>query len=268
MLCGLIKPSDHCFDDFISPMTNPTLFEDPRTLTELRGIFLQHKVPLVPAAGGDIQVYALQIRAALTDRLSIIATKDGYAVSSNPLIRDGWADVAAGLKYNLIRNVRDQRLLSAGLTYEMPVGSRRTLQGNGNGEFHLFLTGGTEFLDYGHWLSASGLRLAADSGDDSSLWYWSNHFDYQIFDGIYALTEFNWYNWIDSGAGGINGVEGGDLFNLGSTGVTGNDIVTGAFGAKYKPNGNLEFGVAWELPLTERRDVLENRLTVDAILRY
>ena len=45
-------------------------------------------------------------------------------------------------------------------------------------------------------------------------------------------------------------------------------IVTGAFGAKYKPNRHVEIGVAWELPLTERRDILENRLTVDAILRY
>lgn len=35
-LLGLIAPSDHCFDDFISPMTNPVFFEDPRTLTEAR----------------------------------------------------------------------------------------------------------------------------------------------------------------------------------------------------------------------------------------
>lgn len=268
LLWGLIKPSDHCFDDFISPMTNPVFFEDPRTLTEARGVFLNHKVPLVPAAGGEIQVYALQLRAALTERLSLIATKDGYAVSSNPLIRDGWVDVALGLKYNLLRNVCDQRLLSAGFTYEMPVGSRRTLQGNGDGEWHLFLIGGTEFLDYGHWISGSGFRLPSDPGDESSMWYWSNHFDYQVLDGWYALTEFNWYNWIGAGAGGIPGVEGGDLFNFGSSGVAGNDIVTGAFGGKYKPNGHVEIGVAWELPLTERRDVLENRLTVDLILRY
>ena len=64
------------------------------------------------------------------------------------------------------------------------------------------------------------------------------------------------------------GVEGGDLFNFGSTGVAGNDIVTGAFGAKYKPNRHVEVGVAWELRLPERRDILENRITVDAILRY
>ena len=43
---------------------------------------------------------------------------------------------------------------------------------------------------------------------------------------------------------------------------------TGAFGLKCKPSDRVELGVAWENPLTDRRDVLENRLTVDVILRY
>ena len=83
-----------------------------------------------------------------------------------------------------------------------------------------------------------------------------------------ALTEFNLYHWTRSGSGGLPGIEGGDLFNLGSTGVAVNDIVTGAFGVKYKHTRNTELGIAWENPLTSRRDVLENRITVDAILRY
>ena len=89
-----------------------------------------------------------------------------------------------------------------------------------------------------------------------------------ITNKVYFLTEVNWFNWTRSGAGGIPGIEGGDFFNFGSTGVAGNDIVTGAFGFKYKPSCNMELGIAWEVPLTERRDVLDNRLTVDAIFRY
>lgn len=264
---GLIKPSDHCYDDFISPMTNPVYFEDPRNLTELRPIFLQHKVPLA-AGGGDIQLYALQFRAALTDRLSLIAPKDGYAVSTNPLIADGWADVAAGLKYLIYSDPAAQRLLSGGLTYTMPVGSPRTLQARGDGDFHMFLTGGAEFLEHAHVISASGFRLPANDNEGSQLWYWSNHFDYQVLQKWYLFNEYNWYHWMKSGNIGLAGVEGGDLFNLGSTGVAGNDIVTGAFGVKMKPSSNTELGVAWELPLTDRRDVLENRITVDAIFRY
>lgn len=266
-LLGCFGESDRCFDDWISPMTNPVFFEDPRTLTELRGIFLQHKVPST-AGGGDVQLYALQIRAALTDRLSLIATKDGYAVSDNPLIADGWADLALGLKYNLVRDTCTQTLLSAGAVYELPVGSTRTLQGNGDGEFHLFLTGGTELCCDWHLISALGLRLPADDDAESTSMYWSNHVDYHLGRGVYALAEFNWYHWLESGAGGVAGVSGGDLFNFGSTGIAGNDIVTGAFGVKYKPNRYYEIGLAWENPLTQRRDVLENRLTADLILRY
>lgn len=266
-LFGLFAHSEPCFDKFISPMTNPVFFEDPRTLTEARTIFLQHNVPAA-AGGGDIQLLAVQLRAALTDRLSIVASKDGYATSSNALIADGWADFAMGLKYNLLADAQQQRLLSTGFHYELPVGTPRTLQGNGDGEFHLYLTGGTEIFDYGHWISASGFRLPSDPNTESSMWYWSNHLDYEVADGWYLLTEFNWFNWIGAGTGGIPGVEGGDLFNLGSSGVAGNDIVTNAVGAKFKRSKNSELGVAFEYPLTRRRDVLKNRLTVDWILRY
>ncbi|MEQ8847743.1 hypothetical protein [Botrimarina sp.] len=270
LLLGCIScPTEPCFDDFISPMTNPLFFEDPRITTELRGIFWQHKVPAT-AGGGDVNLYAVQIRARLTERLGLIAAKDGYVVSTNPLIDDGWADVSLGLKYALLRDARNQRLASAGFTYELPVGSGRTLQANGDGLFHLFLTGGTRLCDCGHWLSGFGGVIPVDDQTNSHFLYWSNHFDYQFRKGWYALAEFNWFHWTDGGADtlGVTGVEGFDVFNFGSAGVDGNDIVTGAFGVKYKPNRLTEIGVAWENPLTDRRDVIDNRLTVDLILRY
>lgn len=261
-------PTEGCFDDFISPSTNFVYFEDPRNVTELRTVFLQHKVPLT-AGGGDIQLYAVQIRARLTEKLSLIATRDGYAVSSNPLIDDGWADVDLGLKYALMRDARNQRLLSAGATYTMPIGSQRTLQDRGDGVFNLFLTGGTEILDCGHWVSAFGGLLPVDDDANSSFVYWSNHFDYQFRRGWYALTEFNWFHYTEGGAGTLGlPIDGGDLFNLGSAGIEGDDIVTGAIGLKYKPNRKTEIGVAWQVPLTDRRYVLDNRLNVDLILRY
>ena len=36
--------SDHCLDSFISPVSNPFLFEDPRSLTEVRPIFIYQGV--------------------------------------------------------------------------------------------------------------------------------------------------------------------------------------------------------------------------------
>ena len=104
--------SEGGFDDFISPISNPIFFEDPRNVTEFRSFFWNHNIPA--AAGGEhVNLYAVQIRARLTDRLSLVAAKDGYVVSDNPLVDDGWADVSLGLKYGLYRNAREQRLLSA-----------------------------------------------------------------------------------------------------------------------------------------------------------
>ncbi len=216
-LSDILHKSDHCFDDFISPTTNPVWFEDPRTLTEVRALAVNHDLADA-AAGGDVQLYAAQIRLALTDRLSLVAAKDGYMVSNNPLIDDGWMDVAAGLKYNLYRDTYNGQLLSAGFAYSMPVGSSRTLQGNTflnknklDGELQLYLTGGTRVGDFGHWLSAYGVLLPLDSTQQSTMGYWSNHFDVQMTDTIYALTEFNWYHWFDSGNGPLNGLNGLDV---------------------------------------------------------
>ena len=266
-LLGLFARSDRCFSGFISPMTNPVHFEDPRTLTEARFIFLHHNVPSA-AGDGSVQLFAVQFRAALTERLSIVAAKDGFVTSSNALIDDGWADLSVGLKYNLYKDYHRQRLLTAGLAFELPTGTPRTLQGNGDGVFHLYLTGGTQFWDCWHWISASGFRLPSNTNQESQVWYWSNHIDRRLGNSWYGLFEVNWYHWMKSGTGGVAGVEGVDLWNLGSTGVAGRDVVTMAAGLKWKPNDSTELGIAYEFPVTGREFILQNRLTVDFILRY
>lgn len=269
-LLGLFVASDHCFDDFISPMTNPIFFEDPRTLTELRPIYMHHKIPQ-GVGGGEVNLLAVQIRAAITDRLSIIATKEGYYTSSSPLIDDGFADVALGLKYTLLRDPCAGRLVSVGASYELPVGSTRALQGNGDGEFHLFATGGTRLGENMHYLAGTGFRLPANQAQESSSWYLSQHLDYMVNQKFYLLTELNWYSWFQGGNGGIPGatnVEGMDLINLGASDVAGNNIITMAWGVKYKPQANREIGLAYEIPVSSRNDIMDNRLTVDYIIRY
>lgn len=263
-----ILPSDHCFDSFISPMTNPVFFEDPRSLTEARAIFFRHKVPLA-AGGGRVNLYAVQLRARLSENVSLIATKDGYIDSTNAIVGDGWADLSAGLKFNLLRDVRNQRLVSGGFTFELPTGEASALQGNGDGEFNFFLSMARRIGCRMHYISTSGIRAPVNSTDESTSSYSSHHLDYQMRRGWYLVSELNWYHWLKSGKDGpIPGIEGLDVINLGSPGVAGNDIVTSAAGVKFKPNGNTELGVAFEFPLTERRDIIDNRLTVDWIIRY
>lgn len=255
-------------------MTNPVFFEDPRTLSELRFIFIDHQIPVL--AGGAIpssrlQVLAVQARAALTDDLSLIATKDGYIFpTAGAPLDDGWADVSLGLKYNLWKDCCCLKILSVGATYELPVGSTRALQGNGDGEFNLFASYGALFGDTNHFLTTAGFRLPTDRAAENQVFYWSAHVDRQIPDScFYVFAEGNWYHWMSNGANAaLNGIQGGDFFNFGSTGVAGTDIVTGALGLKYKPSLLNEIGLAYEIPLTDERGVLQHRLTADYILRY
>ncbi len=273
-LLGFIAPTSLCHSDYISPMTNPVFFEDPRTLSEIRFIAAHHQVPgTAPLAGGRINLVAAQIRAALTDRLSIVAAKDGYFWMSNDLpfaANDGWADIAAGLKYNLWIADNYDAILSGGLSYELPVGSTQTLQGNGDGEFNLYGSYGMRVGDRSHFLTAAGFRLPVDSSAESQMFYWSGHLDRQICgSNFYVFGEANWYHYMSSGTA-IPGlpVGGLDLFNFGAGDVAGNDIVTCALGAKYKPTLWQEIGFAAEAPVTSREDVLDFRLTADWIIRY
>jgi len=274
-LLGFIQATDTRWSGFISPMTNPVFFEDPRTLSEVRFIFIEHNLP--PLAGGaipgsDLQVLAMQARVALSENLSFIATKDGFIwASPNAPLDDGWADVAAGLKYNLWKDVECLQILSIGATFELPVGSPQALQGNGSGEFNLFASYGSLLWDCcSHFMTTAGFRLPADRQDENQVFYWSAHIDRQLSGTcLYGFVEGSWFHWMSNGGNaGFNGIQGGDFFNFGATGVGGSDIVTGAFGLKYKPSLLQEIGIAWELPVTNTRGVLDNRLTLDYILRY
>ena len=50
--------------------------------------------------------------------------------------------------------------------------------------------------------------------------------------------------------------------------IVGNDLVTQNFGVKFTPYRRTEIGVAYEVPLTGFKDVIDSRLMVDLILRY
>tara|TARA_R110002049_G_scaffold27321_2_gene94316 strand:- start:560096 stop:561034 length:939 start_codon:yes stop_codon:yes gene_type:complete len=277
--CSLVQPSDRCFDDFISPMLNFVFFEDPRNVTELRPIFVTHSVPDTigsgVAAGGSVQLLAMQFRVALTDRLSLIAVKDGYIFDNtngalDTLLDDGWADVSAGLKYNFLRDTCRGTLGSVGFTYEIPMGNEDALQSIGDGEFHFFATGGQRLFDgNAHVLSSVGYRLPVDDDVQTTAIHWSNHFDVRLNERTYIFTEAAWWHWTDSAdTGAALGVAGQDLFNLSSTNVDGNDLVTQNVGLKFKPRSNVEAGIAYEFPLTGFKDVIEDRVQLDLIVRY
>lgn len=277
-LLGLIGPSDQDFIDFVSPISNPLFFEDPRTLTELKPIFAEHVFPRSNAVlqGGDAQFYALQFRLALTERLSIIAPKDGWIDIDSPGVgdRDGFADIALGLKYNLFKNPDTQTLLSVGTTYELTTGQAEVFQGDGDGEFHFFASGAQRLLEDWFLMSGAGFRIPVDHRFGSQMFYWSNSLAWRIIPGrepgtgLYLLGELNWFHWLRSGENLPFDFEGLDLINFGSTDVAGNNIVTGLLGPKWKPTPFQEIGAGVEIPLTDREDIIDHRVYVHWIVRY
>lgn len=267
---GLFE-SDHAFDGFIGPISNPILAKDPRSLTEARMLFIQDHIDQGNSVGGNFQVYAMQVRVALTDRLTFIADKDGYVVlhpkAGGNL--DGWLNLNAGLKYVLIRDVENQFLLSSGFMFEMPTGEARDFNHNGDGIFTFFLAGGKEFCNQIHLLGTVGYQLPLDSSANSTFFYTSWHLDKQI-GNFYPLIELNWFHYVASGDHGIPAVlgEGDGLINFGTSGVTNNDLVTMALGAAYRISPHAQIGVAWEVPISNRHDLINNRVTAEFIIRY
>jgi len=264
-------PSDRCFDDFVMPVSNPVWAIDPRSLTYVRGIFINQMIDSqTPVLGaGDVQVYALQLGIALNERLSIIAVKDGYNTLQSRGIGNatGWSDIGLGLKYVMIRDVENQFLLSGGLIYETTNGSTRVFQGNGDGVWTPYVSIGKQ-IGNGHVIASSGFHLPGNTAEESTSIYYSVHYDHPITDKLSAVAELNGIVYTKSGQALPLNIEGGDWMNLGSSNVAGNNVVTTAFGANYRLNDCLSVAGVWEFPISNRKDLLDSRTTVTLTLQF
>ncbi|MCX8071421.1 MAG: hypothetical protein N3C12_03060 [Candidatus Binatia bacterium] len=263
------------FDDLISPVSNPTLFEDPRVTTEVRPIFVYHEISdQFVSSGGNAKVAAVQLRVALTDRLGFIATKDGYVWLEPDAVlprKNGWANVALGFKYNLLDEESLGVLGSAGIRYEAPSGDKDVFQGRGDGLLNPFLSAGWVYENL-HLIAYTGGRLPI-SGNDTSFWDTSVHVDYRI-GKFYPLIEVNWVHGLDGGRRLPIDQEGFDFFNLGAKRASGRGVVTQAYGFRYRliddatlvgRVAGVDFGAAYETPLTDREDLFAWRVTTDLV---
>ena len=264
--------SDHAFDNFINPVSNPVLAKDPRSSTWARVLFINNNFPgSTPIGGGDAQIYAMQVNLAITDRLTFIADKDGYGVfrTTNLKPSNGWLDLAAGFKYTLIRDVENQFLFTVGIMYEMPSGAAQVFQRTGEGIFTPFITYGKQFADHWHFMGTHGYSFGVDPGANSSFFYHSLHLDREINGWFYPLVEMNFFQYTHGGNALPRAIgEGDGLLNLGTQGMNGRDLLTTAIGAKFKLSQNVMAGAAYEFPLSGYMGILNNRVTVDLVLRY
>ena len=271
--------SDHMFDGFISPVSNPFLAEDPRSLTEVRPIFIYQKVPdgQRDFRGGNVSFFGAQARVAITDRWSVVFNKiGGISVntgSGSPFADDtGFAELWLGPKYTFYRGEDNGAIVAAGLQFQLPVGSKATFQDTGTLSLVPYVTYGQNFLrDFrlGSFNSiiASGYSFSTDN--QRSDYYWlSAHLDFDAgnLHRFYPLAELNWFLYTSSGKAMPIGSEGRDLINFG--GQAKNGLLTGTLGGRVKITESAQFGAGFEVPLAGPKDIFRYRFTLDFILRY
>jgi hypothetical protein len=273
--------SDHCFDGFISPVTSPFLFEDPRSLTEVRPIFIWQGAPSKTPFyhGSDIEWFGLQARVAITERISLTMTKLGFI--SQEIHEPGgsfesgtsFSQTDLGVKYTFLRNEQTGTLGAAGLNFEIPTGNAKVFQNTGNLSLRPYLTMGQNFgrSSWGSFnaLGTLGASFSVDN-ERSSFAFAGLHLDYDVANmhKIYPLVEMNWAGYFSSGNQQPINFEGRDLINFGANNVSGFNNLTIATGARYKICEWAQVGAAMEWPIINPKGLQDFRLTVDMIFRY
>ncbi|MFL5329459.1 MAG: hypothetical protein ACJ8C4_11145 [Gemmataceae bacterium] len=271
--------SDHCLDSFASPITNPFLFEDPRSLTEVRPIFMWQQIPGSNPVfqGGDVFFYGLQARISLTDWLSFTINKLGGVTfnADNPAIDDtsGMAELWLGPKFTFYRNAECGSVWAAGAIFQIPTGPAKVLQDTGSFSIVPYLSGAQNFgrNSYGSFNVMDTLGYSFNvGGGRSDYLYNSFHIDFDVVNAhrFYPLLELNWFHYTSSGESRPVQFEGADLANVGAFGVSGRDYLTIAPGFRYKFSECVQAGIAAEFPLTSPHDLDNFRLTLDLIFRY
>lgn len=276
--------SDHCFDNFISPVTNPFLFEDPRALTELRPIVIVQGAPSSNWVfhGGNTGFFGTQARVAFTERLSMTINKLGWVWTDpyNPppgtQFGDhvGFAEFWITPKYTFLRNDSTGTLGATGVMFQVPSGPARVFQETGDLSLVLpYVSMGQNFgtTSYGSFNALGTVGYAwGTSHARSDYLFLSAHLDYDVLGAhkFYPLLEMNYFNYTEAGNSRNLGFEGRDLFNFGSEGVSGRNYLTIAPGFRYKFCEAIQTGVGVEFPLVGTRDLLDYRVTFDMIFRY
>jgi len=281
------------FDSAIRPITNPTLFDLPLTGTNVHPIMMYQRLPdfvnttagKVPM-GGDVEVYALQFEYAFNDRLSLVATKDGYVEihpDTKPLWskQSGFANLGAGLKYAFYYDPAARAAASATVTFELPTGNHDVFQGEGSGAANLTVSA-LKLWDGLELAGAAGVHLPFDD-QSATTSFASAHVSHEFCRWFIPLMEVNWYHVLETGNGWANffsqaggavpviaTFEGSDLLNFGASNASQHrDLVTAAIGFRSRLSDRVEAGFAYELPVTSPHNgIIADRCTLDVVWKF
>ena len=282
--------SENPFARFIKPVTNPVYFDEAQNVSYVHVVNAYQDLPKrintklgrVPL-DGYLNLTAVRITYALNEKFSLIAAKDGYISfkPDNTLNNEyGWGDIAAGVKGALYYCPQDEFIVSGKLLFEFSQGSGNVFQGNGDGNAApsvTFLKG----CDKWQFMGTLGMIIPFNAKEESMEVYQSYHVSYAVTPRFFPLIELNHFCVArqadrDALVPSIAKFEGGDVINLGSkNGLDHRNFITGAIGFRYRlfeqasVFKNLDFGFAYELPLTNPNNgLMQRRYTADLVLHF
>lgn len=202
---------------------------------------------------------------------------------------DGFLNIAAGFKYALIDMPEKNFILSPSLRIEIPVGQDQVFQGYGDGVIIPAASAAWGIGDF-HVIGDLGAQIPFSRKKQSTSIFYHLHLSWSLIEHFVPLIELSGMHWTDSGNGGIkatntklgfdptlttaqaalmtNRFEGGDLINLGSRGVAGNDTVKLGVGARFPLTEQVSLGVLYEFPLTDREDLEKQRVWMSLAFEY
>ncbi|HEV3144865.1 MAG TPA: hypothetical protein VGZ47_13330 [Gemmataceae bacterium] len=272
--------SDPDFCNLISPITNPFLFEDPRSLTEIRPIFIFQTIPTGNPAfnGGTAEFFGTQLRLAITDRVSFTINKLGWTwinpgSGATEPGGNGFSELHLGPKFTFWRDPDHQIVAAAGLIFQIPAGNGAVYQDTGSLSLVPYITGAVNFYQssWGSFnaMGAVGFSFPTDN-ERSAFFYNSWHLDWDVMNWhrVWPTLEMNWFVYTHSGNFRPVNAEGLDLANIGSTAVGGMGNLTIAPGVRVGLTQHAQLGVAAEFPLVQGPVIQQFRLVVDLIWRY
>ena len=268
VLFGDAAPAPEPAHKVVRPLTAPYFHEDAFVTSDLRAWYVNHQF-YGDTIGGEAEVYALQVRLALTKRLQLVAYKDGYTDLSdtglgNP---DGWNGLGAGLKYAVIQDWENQFHLAGGIGYELGLGDAEVLQDTD--ELRLWLSANKGF-DRLHLGFAANYRVADNHRDGpfgaADMVTLHAHADYFVNDWFSPVVELNGYFVTDEGPVGAD-FSGVDAVSIG--GGEDEATLTGALGAELRPLGpGLGLRLAYETELTDNVSLFGHRWTFSTVYEF
>lgn len=257
------------FEGFYNPVGQPIFFETPLNNTGLRFLFLHHTFSDGSTlGGGEVNVAALQARVAITERLGLIAIKDGYSWLNAGILPedDGWNEIGAGLKYAFYVDKESQLVATAGARLILDSGEGKAAQW-GTTEVSPFISVAKGWGRF-HLIGDLTYRIPFDNGDGNQVLMWDLHTDYEIaptsLPGFAPVLELHGVHYLSDGDRLPLDVGGLDYANFGSSNVSGSAVVWVGVGARWKLNPHTSVGAVYEIGLTDHdADIMQDRVTLD-----